>query len=135
MKNQTLPPYIRQLIDRLNEDELHVLYRTVGERLRLLHRAKALFAMREFQMLDKVYFIHHGQRKEGTVTRLNQKTISVTLETGEHWNVSPDLLKRVEQASPIIELPLVAEDKTKIGRNNPCWCGSGRKYKKCHYPD
>lgn len=22
----------------------------------------------------------------------------------------------------------------KIGRNDPCWCGSGRKFKKCHYP-
>ncbi|MBL7036782.1 SEC-C domain-containing protein [Candidatus Microgenomates bacterium] len=22
----------------------------------------------------------------------------------------------------------------KIGRNDPCWCGSGKKYKKCHYP-
>lgn len=21
------------------------------------------------------------------------------------------------------------------GRNEPCWCGSGRKYKKCHLPD
>ena len=20
----------------------------------------------------------------------------------------------------------------KIGRNDPCWCGSGQKYKKCH---
>ena len=19
-----------------------------------------------------------------------------------------------------------------IGRNDPCWCGSGKKYKKCH---
>ena len=23
----------------------------------------------------------------------------------------------------------------KIGRNDPCWCGSGKKYKKCHYPN
>ncbi len=23
----------------------------------------------------------------------------------------------------------------KLGRNDPCWCGSGKKYKKCHYPD
>lgn len=23
----------------------------------------------------------------------------------------------------------------KPGRNDPCWCGSGKKYKKCHYPD
>jgi len=21
-----------------------------------------------------------------------------------------------------------------IERNDPCWCGSGRKWKKCHYP-
>ena len=23
---------------------------------------------------------------------------------------------------------------TKIGRNDPCWCKSGKKWKKCHYP-
>lgn len=22
----------------------------------------------------------------------------------------------------------------KLGRNDPCWCGSGKKWKKCHYP-
>ncbi len=25
--------------------------------------------------------------------------------------------------------------KKKLGRNDPCWCGSGKKYKKCHYPN
>jgi preprotein translocase subunit SecA len=25
-------------------------------------------------------------------------------------------------------------EKKKIGRNDPCWCGSGKKWKKCHYP-
>ncbi|MFH1186757.1 MAG: preprotein translocase subunit SecA [Candidatus Levyibacteriota bacterium] len=24
--------------------------------------------------------------------------------------------------------------KKKLGRNDPCWCGSEKKYKKCHYP-
>ncbi len=24
--------------------------------------------------------------------------------------------------------------KKKLGRNDPCWCGSGKKWKKCHYP-
>ncbi len=23
----------------------------------------------------------------------------------------------------------------KLGRNEPCWCGSGKKYKRCHYPN
>jgi preprotein translocase subunit SecA len=27
-----------------------------------------------------------------------------------------------------------AFDKKKIGRNDPCWCGSGKKWKHCHYP-
>lgn len=24
---------------------------------------------------------------------------------------------------------------SKIGRNDPCWCGSGKKYKSCHFAD
>jgi preprotein translocase subunit SecA len=27
---------------------------------------------------------------------------------------------------------VVKSDKENIGRNDPCWCGSGKKYKKCH---
>jgi preprotein translocase subunit SecA len=26
----------------------------------------------------------------------------------------------------------VASDHEKLGRNDPCWCGSGKKFKKCH---
>ncbi len=26
----------------------------------------------------------------------------------------------------------VAQTHPKVGRNDPCWCGSGKKYKKCH---
>ncbi len=25
--------------------------------------------------------------------------------------------------------------RKKVGRNDPCWCGSGQKWKKCHYPE
>lgn len=28
----------------------------------------------------------------------------------------------------------IANLRSKIGRNDPCWCGSGKKWKKCHYP-
>ncbi|MGB6424027.1 MAG: SEC-C metal-binding domain-containing protein [Solirubrobacterales bacterium] len=27
---------------------------------------------------------------------------------------------------------MVKSEQEKIGRNDPCWCGSGKKYKKCH---
>ncbi len=28
----------------------------------------------------------------------------------------------------------VVNKGAKLGRNDPCWCGSGKKWKKCHYP-
>jgi preprotein translocase subunit SecA len=34
-------------------------------------------------------------------------------------------------ALPEVETRHVDENE-KIGRNDPCWCGSGKKYKKCH---
>ena len=42
-----------------------------------------------------------------------------------------------EMASDFVEAPAPVEtrrlDETeKIGRNDPCWCGSGKKFKKCH---
>jgi preprotein translocase subunit SecA len=29
----------------------------------------------------------------------------------------------------------VRRERPKVGRNDPCWCGSGKKYKKCHYAE
>ena len=28
--------------------------------------------------------------------------------------------------------PVRASEHEKLGRNDPCWCGSGKKFKKCH---
>jgi preprotein translocase subunit SecA len=36
-----------------------------------------------------------------------------------------------EPQSDVVET-VVKGDRDKIGRNDPCWCGSGKKYKKCH---
>jgi len=31
-----------------------------------------------------------------------------------------------------IQVPIVKSEREKIGRNEPCWCGSGKKFKLCH---
>ena len=36
------------------------------------------------------------------------------------------------QADGETQAPLVKAPSEKIGRNEPCWCGSGKKYKLCH---
>ncbi|MCW3030557.1 MAG: secA, partial [Solirubrobacterales bacterium] len=35
------------------------------------------------------------------------------------------------EAMPVIEQRVVDEEH-QVGRNDPCWCGSGKKFKKCH---
>jgi preprotein translocase subunit SecA len=30
------------------------------------------------------------------------------------------------------QVPLVKTDNEKLGRNELCWCGSGKKFKACH---
>jgi preprotein translocase subunit SecA len=43
--------------------------------------------------------------------------------TGTSWNDPP---------SPRPPAPPDRPANEKLGRNDPCWCGSGKKYKKCH---
>ncbi len=56
------------------------------------------------------------QVKQNTSIALNQPNVSTTLPN----------LKENEQVAP------VKTQKQKVGRNDPCPCGSGKKYKKCH---
>jgi preprotein translocase subunit SecA len=36
-----------------------------------------------------------------------------------------------QELVPVVEQRVVDADHT-VGRNDPCWCGSGKKFKKCH---
>jgi preprotein translocase subunit SecA len=35
-------------------------------------------------------------------------------------------------STPVAQKPKVNSEIENIGRNDPCWCGSGKKFKKCH---
>ncbi len=45
--------------------------------------------------------------------------------------VAEDELYADEELPPPVEQRVLSEEET-IGRNDPCWCGSGKKFKKCH---
>jgi preprotein translocase subunit SecA len=51
--------------------------------------------------------------------------------------VPADMAEAGQMAAEAVDAPVAVEtrrlDETeKIGRNDPCWCGSGKKFKKCH---
>jgi preprotein translocase subunit SecA len=37
-----------------------------------------------------------------------------------------------QRRAALVGAGVAAEGPGKIGRNEPCWCGSGKKYKRCH---
>ncbi len=45
--------------------------------------------------------------------------------------VADDEAYAEEELPPPVEQRVLSEEET-IGRNDPCWCGSGKKFKKCH---
>ncbi len=41
-----------------------------------------------------------------------------------------ELVDEYEAPAPV-QQRVLSEEQT-VGRNDPCWCGSGKKFKKCH---
>jgi hypothetical protein len=111
-----LPKTFVQIVENLDEEQLHAAYNLLGERLNLLHRAKSLYAMRNFHIMDRVSFTNNGQYYEGNVTRLNQKTITVTLDNGQRWGVTPVSLTKIETLNPLQDI--LTEDQWKKMRKN-----------------
>ena len=86
-------------IDGLTEAELIDLNNRVVERLKFLNHMRAHAQMLEFRIGDRVSFQPEGRPLlTGMLTRYNKKTVTVITESGEHWNVAPGLLRRVNTA-------------------------------------
>jgi hypothetical protein len=83
------------MIETLDEEQLSALYHVVVQRLQLAQKVHALAAMSQFHVLDRVSFVRDRKQYEGTVIRLNQKTVSIVLDDGTRWNVAPSLLTKV----------------------------------------
>ncbi len=93
-------------IDSLSEAELVELNHKVVARLRFLSQMRSHSAMLDFRIGEKVKFQPDGRPEViGIVTRYNKKTVTVITDSGQHWNVAPGLLARVESSSPADAAP------------------------------
>ena len=86
-------------IDSLSEDELIELNHKVVARLRFLNQMRSHSAMLDFRIGERVKFHPSGSPDLiGTLTRYNKKTVTVITDSGQHWNVAPGLLTKVDSA-------------------------------------
>ena len=84
-------------IDELTEAELIDLNHRIVERLRFLNQMRAHGQMLEFKIGDRVAFQPEGHPPVvGMLTRYNRKTVTVITDDGQHWNVTPSLLRKAE---------------------------------------
>jgi preprotein translocase subunit SecA len=62
---------------------------------------------------------------------------AIAAAAGEAGAVPGGIAEAADMAADEVALPQPVETRRldeheKIGRNDPCWCGSGKKFKKCH---
>jgi len=135
--NSDLPIRIVSALDELTETQLRQLSRLIWEKLKLFNKARHLSELSKFNVLDRVFFDHHGERVTGTIVRLNQKSASVITDERGDWTVAPSLLHKMhdagEEVEAFVEGEVIREQDVYPGtsRNSPCPCGSKKKYKKC----
>ncbi len=93
-KENKLPSRVNNLLLELNEEQLRELNHKVIERIKLIRRAKSAMSMAKFNLLDRVYFVHDGEKRDGTVVRLNPRSVTVALDDGQEWRIAPDFLTK-----------------------------------------
>jgi hypothetical protein len=93
-------------LDALTEEELIALNHRIVARLRFLREKRTHTHMLEFRVGERVIFQPSGRDPlTGTLIRYNQKTVTVITDAGEHWNVSPSLLRKTEAPEPAPHRP------------------------------
>jgi hypothetical protein len=86
-------------LDALGYDELVTLNQKIVERLKFLDAVNTHEEMMQFSPGDQVSFEPPGRGKQfGTLVKYNKKTVTVITESGQKWNVSPHLLRKVKKA-------------------------------------
>ena len=67
-------------------------------------------------------------------THEQPKMILQSASAIDPFKTNNQALSTNNQTNSNIQAP-ITKPHGKLGRNEKCWCGSGKKYKKCHYPN
>ncbi len=81
----------------------------------------------DYEIIRRIFRIQVARRP----VQPAPEKIQTNVDTSDMTGLTP------APAAPIqpVSSPGGSVKKKKVGRNDPCPCGSGKKYKKCHYPE
>lgn len=88
-------------IDKLTEAELIDLNNRIVARLKFLSQMRAHAKMMTLRIGQRVTFTPDGHDQQfGIIAKYNRKSVTVVTESGQQWNVSPQLLQDAEIQQP-----------------------------------
>ena len=95
-------------INSLSKSELIELHRVVADRIHYLSEQENLNHLSKFKSGDLVYIQNGASLCDGIVIKVNLKTLTIYLTTGETWRVNPRIVKKA--TSPNKEFLKLKED-------------------------
>ncbi len=107
---------------------------------RLMGDVKFEITRRIFKMEVHTHH-HHEEEKEIVLNEPAVNTFEAPSPTETHLTTSKEKVEepveepKEEEMIAGIKITAPGAKSQKIGRNDPCPCGSGKKWKKCHYPE
>ena len=113
--------------------------RAYGQRNPLVEYKRESFALFEdmWERIEDhvVKFLYHAEPVEDM--QLKRRGVSTTLSHPEAQGLASSHAQQERAANTPVSAPdakptTVRRNQPKVGRNDPCPCGSGKKYKKCH---
>ena len=121
---QVIDSFWMEHLDAIDDLREGIGLRGYGQRDPLVEYKNEAFTMFERLMSGIDSEIVHRIYK----VQVSQNTTNVT-----NTPINTNKQITTNDVNQSVAQPVVNAAK-KLGRNDPCWCGSGKKWKKCHYP-
>ena len=86
-----------------------------------------LMAQIDSEFAKRLFRIQIGQQPVAPVAQ----AIEIKPDAVKPTSTNNDFLTAMQT----LQKTSVENEHKKLGRNDPCWCGSKKKYKKCHFPN
>src|SRR3954470_3797670 len=115
--------------------EGHIMFEELGREIReevvftLFH---AEIAPQDAAELEQAQRAQNGNLSYAHETSAGADAIAAAGQTAAVGSVTTAMVSGGGSSSTATQRPVVASAEEKLGRNDPCWCGSGKKFKKCH---
>ncbi|QQG42145.1 MAG: preprotein translocase subunit SecA [Candidatus Woesebacteria bacterium] len=125
-------------IDHIDDLREGVTLRAYGQRDPLVEFKNEAFNLFE-RLIDRVdEELAHRIFRIGVAQPQSEIPLNLARENidrGDSTGLSGNADQTSKSGAPAFQPPVSSKQSTgKISRNDPCWCGSGKKWKKCHYP-